>query len=233
VDGAALATDPVGPARLGVLAIGLSPFAVAATGDVLREGVRNGTKTRETEIVSNIGSTSGAKGGYSTRQSNLSKSGGGAIYGCRSGAGGSAATPTAQNPCLRANNLSNGLAFEFNATSGMVAGLITAGAGGDTKRPFTTNATGVASGLNADRVDSLNASELIAAARAKANLDADTLDGKDSGELVAKAELLWALVDADVGTASIVRSRGPSPPHRRARADTSWPSIATSPAAAS
>ena len=144
----------------GVLVVAISPFAVARTGDVLREGLRNGTTTRETEVISNIASTNTAKGGYSTRQSNLSSSGGGAIYGCRSGAGGSAARPRPQNPCLRANNLSRGLAFEFNSSNGDVVGLITVGQGGDTKRPFVTNATGVANGLNADRVDSKGAEEL-------------------------------------------------------------------------
>jgi hypothetical protein len=155
------------PARRPV--VGISPFAVARTGDALREGVRNGTTTSETEIISNVGSTNAPKGGYSTRQSNLSNSGGGAVYGCRSSAGGSAANPP-RNPCLRANNLSNGFAFELHASRGDVVGLITAGGGGDGKRPFTTNATGVATGLNADRVDGQSADELtrtaVAATRA-------------------------------------------------------------------
>jgi hypothetical protein len=149
----------------GLLAIGVSSFAVAGTGDPLREGKRNGTTVRETEVVSNVSSNSGLKGGYSTRQSNLSSSGGGAIYGCRSQAGGSKATPTPQNPCVRANNLSRGLAFEFQGTLSDVVGTITAGAGGDTKKPFTTNATGVATGLNADRVDNLDAAQIVAQAR--------------------------------------------------------------------
>jgi hypothetical protein len=148
----------------GLLAVGVSSFAVAGTGDPLREGKRNGTTLRETEVVSNIASSTGLKGGYSTRQSNLSASGGGAIYGCRSQAGGSKAAPQPQNPCVRANNLSRGLAFEFQGTLGDVVGTITAGAGGDTKKPFTTNATGVATGLNADRVDNLDATQIVAAA---------------------------------------------------------------------
>jgi hypothetical protein len=148
----------------GLLVVGLAPFGIAATGDSLREGRRNGTTVRETEIVSNVKSSLGLKGGYSTRQSNLSDSGGGAIYGCRSQAGGSRST-TPQNPCIRANNLSQGLAFEFNAANGDVAGSITAGAGGDAKKPFTTNATGVATGLNADRVDNLDAAAIVSEAR--------------------------------------------------------------------
>lgn len=190
-----------------VLAVVVSPFAVAATGDVLREGVRNGTATSETEFISDIAASTGVKGGYSTRQSNLSASGGGAIYGCRSKEGGSGANPP-QNPCVRANNLSTGFAFEFNATNGTTAGSITVGSGGDTKKPFTTNATGVATGLNADRVDGLDAAQVVSQARTKAGLDADTVDGKDSTELVAKSELLWALIDGDTGTATVVRGRG-------------------------
>ncbi len=141
----------------------ITSIGVAATGNPLREGQRNGTTTRETEIVGNFGSSTGLKGGYVTRQSNLSSSGGGAVYGCRSQAGGSLATPTPQNPCIRANNLSRGLAFEFNSTIGDIVGAITVASGGDTKKPFVTNATGVATGLNADRVDNLDAAQIVAA----------------------------------------------------------------------
>lgn len=166
----------------GVLAVGLSSFAIAATGDPLRQGVRNGTTTSETEIIGNLKSATGLKGGYVTRQSNLSSSGGGAIYGCRSQAGGSSATP-AQNPCVRANNLSVGLAFEFNATSGAVAGTINAGAGGDTKKPFTTNATGIATGLNADRVDGMDLTQILAATATTAT------------KAATAAKTRWALVN--------------------------------------
>ena len=176
----------------GLAALVISPFAVAAPGGALREGKRNGTTRAETEIVGNIRSTSALKGGYVTRQSNLSPDGGGAVYGCRSQAGGSAAKPAPQNPCLRANNLSRGLAFEFNSSNGDIAGLFTVGAGGDSKKPFTTNATGVATGLNADELDGLDASEIIAAARTKTNLDADTVDGLGSTQLRTR----WFLVNA-------------------------------------
>jgi len=143
-----------------ILTLGFSSFAVARNGDPVTQGKRNGTTTSETEIISNINGTTAKTGGYSTRQSNKSNSGGGAIYGCRSAAGG-----PENLPCVRANNLSSGKAFEFNATSGPVAGTIVVGGGGDTKKPFTTNATGVADGLNADRVDGLNADQIVAAAR--------------------------------------------------------------------
>ncbi|MGH2943906.1 MAG: hypothetical protein ACRDLN_14140 [Solirubrobacteraceae bacterium] len=173
-------------AATGVLVICVTPFAAAKTGGNLREGVRNGTTTSETEIVGNVRSTTALKGGYVTRQSNLSTDGGGAVYGCRSQAGGSAAKPTPQNPCLRANNLSTGYAFEFNAANGDIGGLVSVGPGGDAKRPFITNATGVATGLNADEVDGLDAAQIVAAARAKASLDADTVDGKDSTDLIPR-----------------------------------------------
>jgi hypothetical protein len=138
-----------------VLAALVAPLAVAGTGDTLREGVRNGTTARETEIVGDIARSTGPKGGYVTRQSNVStgaEAGGAAIYGCR--------TPlTSTESCLRASNRAGGRAFEF-ATLGELAGRIEVGGGGDGAKPFTTNATGVATGLNADRVDGLEAAEL-------------------------------------------------------------------------
>ncbi len=158
----------------GIIGVVAAPMGVAATGGALREGVRNGTTTAETEIVSDIKATTGLKGGYSTRQSNLSATGGGAIYGCRSTAGTSGGNPP-QNPCVRANNLKTGLAFEFNATSGNVVGTITAsGAGGDSVKPFVTNATGVATGLNADRVDGQDAAAIAKTATDASATDATT-----------------------------------------------------------
>jgi len=96
--------------------------------------------SRETEIIAENAT-------YGTRQSNKSSNGGGAIYGCRSGEGG---TPRGNEPCLRSNNLSNGRAFEFRS-GGTEVGHIEAQ--NPSSAPFTTNATGVARGLNADRVD--------------------------------------------------------------------------------
>jgi hypothetical protein len=141
-----------------VIALLMAPLGVAATGDLIRLGKR-GFSGSETKIVSSVPGTNNSTGGYATRQSNTSSSGGGAIYGCRSGAGGRTATPP-NEPCIRANNLSTGHAFEFAARDGEKAGEIMVGAGGDAKRPFTTNATGVATGLNADRVDGAEAASL-------------------------------------------------------------------------
>jgi hypothetical protein len=138
--------------------------ATVAAGDPIRTEVRNGTTGKETEIIGQFDATTGTKGGYVTRQSNTqtgSKAGGGAIYGCRGAAGG---TASGSAPCLRASNLAAGFAFEF-AGGGDVVGQISVG---DAKtanakaKPFTTNATGVATGLNADQVDGKSASDIAA-----------------------------------------------------------------------
>ena len=144
-----------------ILAVGVPAVALGAgEGRSLLAGKRNprgGDLTRETEIISRNGM-------YSTRQSNLGE-GGGAIYGCRADAGNA-------EPCVRANNLRTGRAFEFE-TAGREAGQIlvkdTAGV------PFVTNSTGKVANLNADR-----------------------LDDKDSADFAAKSELLFAAV-SDTG----------------------------------
>jgi hypothetical protein len=144
-----------------IVAIGVPAVALGSgEGRSLIAGKRNpqgGSLTRETQIISRNGT-------YSTRQSNLG-AGGGAIYGCR-------AADSAE-PCVRANNLRAGRAFEFE-TGGRTAGDIkvkdTTGA------PFTTNATGKVANLNADR-----------------------LDDKDSADFAAAGDLLFAAV-ADGGT---------------------------------
>lgn len=155
---------PVAAGTLIAAVLIASPFAVAGTGDVLREGKRNGTATKETEIIGNMKAQTG-KGGFVTRQSNVSTgsdAGGGAIYGCRTPVGG---TATGTAPCLRVSNLAGGSAFEFASSGGPVAGLISIGnpAVPNPGKPFVTNAVGVATGLNADKVDGKDASELIGA----------------------------------------------------------------------
>jgi len=146
-----------------VLAICVAPFAVAAGENTpVKGGARNpspnasNSYTKETQIIANTST-------YGTRQSNKSDNGGGAIYGCRSGEGGSG---KGNEPCIRAVNLSKGYAFEFESR-GTQGGTITVGNGGDTDVPFTTNATGVATGLNADRVDGKNASDIVGDAQAQ------------------------------------------------------------------
>jgi hypothetical protein len=143
-----------------LVALLVSPFAGAfGEGSAVRGGARNPSSdarrayTKETQIIANVNT-------YGTRQSNKSNNGGGAVYGCRSGAGG---TANGNEPCLRASNLDAGRAFEFNSNSGTQVGEIT---GPATAAPFTTTAKGVATGLNADQVDGQSASEIVAAAAA-------------------------------------------------------------------
>ena len=152
-----------------ILAIGVPSAAVGfGEGRDAKLGKRNpssGSLTRETQIIANNGS-------YGTRQSNKRNGeGGGAIYGCRSDAG--------KEPCVRANNLKGGRAFEF-ATVGKEAGFIQVG--DTTAPPFSTNATGKV-----------------------VNLDADKVDGKSAEEFAGAGDLAFAAVKAD-GT--LVAGRG-------------------------
>lgn len=178
------------------LALMISPFAVAAAGPVLKLNGRNPTSRSETQIVGRIAGTDDNTGGYTTRQSNLSDTGGGAFYGCRAAA--RVQNGPAVEPCVRANNLSTGFAFEFNTTHGTSAGTITVAGGGDKTVPFTTNATGVATGLNADRVDSKSADEIVTEAVDQAGRFADVAaDGKlNGGRGVTSVALQGAATDA-------------------------------------
>ena len=144
-----------------ILAIGVPSAAVGfGEGRDTKLGKRNpssGSLNRETQIIASNGS-------YGTRQSNKRDGeGGGAIYGCRSSAG--------KEPCVRANNLKGGRAFEF-VTAGKEAGQFQVG---DTSAPpFSTNATGKV-----------------------ANLDADKVDGKSAEEFAGAGDLAFAAVKAD------------------------------------
>src|SRR5215213_1301255 len=137
-----------------VLAIGIPSAAIGfGEGRTMLLGKRNPSPSAsralnsETEIIASNGT-------YGTRQSNKRNGdGGGAIYGCRS--------DTGREPCIRANNLKGGRAFEFD-TVGKEAGRIETG---DVNgAPLTTNATGVATGFNADKVDGREAADFAAAA---------------------------------------------------------------------
>ena len=73
-----------------LVALMVAPFAGAfGEGNNVRGGARNPSSdarrayTKETEIIANVST-------YGTRQSNKSNNGGGAVYGCRSAAGGTA-----------------------------------------------------------------------------------------------------------------------------------------------
>jgi hypothetical protein len=158
-----------------VLVIGVPAVASGfGEGSFLRLGKRNPANasgagaSSETQVIADNTT-------YGTRQSNKRDGdGGGAIYGCRSAAG--------NEPCLRASNLKGGRAFEF-ATVGKEAGRITVK--DTTGAPFTTNASGVATGLNADQVD-----------------------GKGASDFAAAGDLAWAAVSAADG--KLTANRGAS-----------------------
>jgi hypothetical protein len=129
-----------------------APQALAAgEGTNARLGVRNpssGNLTVQTQIIA-------SNSNWGTRQSNKG-AGGGAIYGCRS-------APGAES-CVRAVNLMNGLAFSFQSNSGTSPvgsfQVGTTSAVNNNVAPFTTNAGGKVTNLNADNVDGLSASQV-------------------------------------------------------------------------
>ena len=136
-----------------ILAIGIPSVAMGfGEGRNMLLGKRNPSNnpslalSTETEIIANNST-------YGTRQSNKKDGdGGGAIYGCRSSLG--------NEPCVKAVNLKGGHAFQFDTTGAQGGRIETGNAAG---APFTTNATGVATGLNADRVDGKEAADFAAA----------------------------------------------------------------------
>jgi hypothetical protein len=163
---------------LAVTAAGLvaAPAAVALPVD---GGDRNPSRApgyymKETQIIGNLAQDQGgfapSTGGFVTRQSNKSDSGGGAIYGCRAKAGTEA--------CVAANNLNNGDAFRFQASEAAASiGQFRFGLSINkpvAKPPFVTNGTGVVKNLNADQID-----------------------GKSAEEFVEKGTLLFAAIGAD------------------------------------
>jgi len=135
-----------------VLAVVISPFAVAQTSGLIggKRNPRSGAYDTETKVIA-TNDTWGMR--YSNRTVG---GGGGVLFGCRSEPGG---TPQRNYPCMRSRNVADGLAFEM-VTGGLIGGTITSGGGGDNAKPFTTNATGVATGLNAERVGSKTPAQL-------------------------------------------------------------------------
>lgn len=132
-----------------VLAVGAAPFAIAANGDPVTAGGRT-TFTSITRIL-------GDSATYATQQSNLRNGEGGAArYGCRSSAG--------NEFCLLSKNVGGGGSFRFQSTNSLIGGSIEVdvpqGRAQSEAVPFTTNATGVATGLNADQVDGLSGEDL-------------------------------------------------------------------------
>ena len=137
-----------------VLAVGITSVATGATGDVIRLGKRT-AGDGNTAIVSNTGN-------YSTRQSNSRDGDGGAAsYGCDS--------PADREPCLYVLNHREGKVFRFVANGSSNLGSIEVRPAPnqslDDIKPFTTNATGVATGLNADEVDGQSAADIVNSAK--------------------------------------------------------------------
>lgn len=156
-----------------------------AIGGATRNPSVNATSafSKETQIIGSIAQNQGGlaahTGGYVTRQSNKSDTGGGAIYGCRAKAGTEA--------CVSANNLNNGDAFRFQSGPGATTiGILRFGLDLTkpvAKPPFATNGTGVVANLNADMVDGKSADDFAP----KTALT----------DYVAKNSLLFATVAAD------------------------------------
>jgi hypothetical protein len=146
-------------------ALVVAPTAHAAI-DGGKRNPRSNTSSgfsRETQIIADIAQHQGGfaadTGGFATRQSNKSDSGGGAIYGCRAKAG--------TESCVAANNLADGDAFRFQATPSAAAiGRFRFGLDVDKlvdKPPFVTNGTGLVKNLNADQVDGHSAEDFMPA----------------------------------------------------------------------
>jgi hypothetical protein len=178
----------------GASALLVAPAAIAAPIDGGDRNPSNNPSTgysTETQIIGEVAQNAGGHaagtGGYVTRQSNKTDSGGGAIYGCRAKAG--------TESCVAANNLNNGDAFRFQST--VAAGTIGQLRFGldlnktFDKPPFVTNGTGLVKNLNADRLDGKSAD--------------DFAEKSSLGDYVAKGSLLFAAVGAD---GAIAANRG-------------------------
>jgi hypothetical protein len=137
-----------------ILALLVAPFALAANGDPMIAGGR----TTFTQITRVLGDSTT----YATQQSNLHNGDGGAArYGCRSSA--------ANEYCLLSKNTGGGGSFRFTSANSLLGGVIDVdpptGKTARDAKPFTTNATGVATGLNADEVDGMSATDIVNAAK--------------------------------------------------------------------
>lgn len=120
--------------------------------------------------------------GWTLRVQNVG-SGGSATFGCRADVNGSA--------CLEAENTKGGLAFDF-ASNGSTGGKIQLPSASDV--PFTTNAHGEASGLNANYLQGRQASEFQLASKPATN--AEALGGAPASEYVRAGQLLFADVSS-------------------------------------
>jgi hypothetical protein len=154
----------------------------------LRGAIHNpaaGAFFRTTGIFANFNS-------WTMRVQNVG-SGGAAVFGCKAGSNGSA--------CLTAENNNGGLAFSF-AGNGASGGKILLT--NSTASPFTTNAHGEATGLNANYLQGKTAADFLPATGTAAN--STQLGGKPATEYATNGQLLFA----DVAGGKIVNNRGAS-----------------------
>jgi hypothetical protein len=137
--------------------------------------MKAGGRTTFTKITRVLGDSTT----YATQQSNLHTGDGGAArYGCRSSA--------ANEFCLLSKNTGGGGSFRFQSLNSLLGGSIEVnppqGKTAADAKPFTTNAHGVATGLNADQVDGMSADDIVKAAKGgEATYALLTADGKTNG----------------------------------------------------
>lgn len=144
----------------------------------LRGAIHNpasGSYLRTTGIFANFSS-------WTTRIENVG-TGGAGTFGCRAGSNGSA--------CLAAENTKGGLAFSFASTGGSGGKILLTN---PSASPFTTNAHGEATGLNANYLQGKTASEFVTTSGTAKN--ASELGGKPASEYATTGQLLSATVVA-------------------------------------
>ena len=152
-----------------LLAVIVAPFAVAAgEGKPVKLGKRNparGSAVRTTHVIAKTKRI----GIPAVKIVNNGKGAAGDLS-CRSAIGSDPVSTAKSMPCLRVANLAGGKAFQFQAVTGATIGVLQAGTtftDNPNVKPFVTNATGEATGLNADKVDGKNAADIIAEARSQ------------------------------------------------------------------
>ena len=143
------------------LALMVTPIAIGVgEGKPVKLGKRNPPKGASKKPTQLFAKTKASK--YTLQLTNT-RAGGAAFAKCKS-----AATAA---PCVRASNTAAGMAFQFHSGTGPVIGVIQSGTSLTTPnpnaRPFVTNATGEALGFNSDKLDGMDAAQIITAAQAQ------------------------------------------------------------------
>lgn len=189
-----------------LIAIGVAPVALAAGSGsgsqerahaasfggraVLRGGIHNPPHSSFSNTTGLFGNTTN----WVMRTNNLG-GGGAATMLC--------GTHTGVPACLEASNRSTGFAFQFSSSGSTGGTILLKNAAG---APFTTNAHGVASGLNANYLQGKQASEFQLASKPAANAeDSAKLGGKPASEYATMGQLLFARVGPE---GAIVATRG-------------------------